>query len=198
MRIFEVEQNTPEWVQCRLGHITGSSATDLLMKETCEGYKKLIKRIVEERITGQSSESKWNGNKFTERGHEYEPIAIEDYELKTFTKVHPVGFIEMNEWVGCSPDGLISTDTMIQIKCPIFATQLDYLESQKIPGTYADQMQFEMMVSGRKYNIFYSFHPNLPAVEIKLERDEQIIKEIQNKLMIAIPQVQQLIKKYRS
>jgi len=47
-------------------------------------------------------------------------------------------------------------------------------------------MLFELMVTERKYNIFYSVHPNLPELKIKLYRDETLIKEIQDKLVIAI------------
>jgi hypothetical protein len=54
------------------------------------------------------------------------------------------------------------------------------------------------MVTERKYNIFYSAHPSLPEIKIKLYRDETLIKEIQDKLVIAINEVQDRIEQIRS
>jgi hypothetical protein len=203
---YDIQQNTPEWVVAKLGKFSASGAADLLMKNTNEGYKNLIKRIVEERITGEPIEGRWGGNKFTERGHDLEPVAIERFELSTFTKVNRVGLVEMNEWVCCSPDGLVGEDGLIQVKNPIFSTQYDYLfnadgnlaEMTIPPSNYNKQMQFELMVTERKYNIFYSVHPKLSEIKIKLYRDESLIKEIQDKLAIAINEVQKRIEQIRS
>jgi exodeoxyribonuclease (lambda-induced) len=163
------------------------------MEKKCEGYKKLIKRIVEERVTGKPSESKWAGNKYTERGHDLEPIAIEAYELETFNKVIRVGLVEMNEWCVCSPDGFIGNDTLIQVKNPIFSTQWDYLEDKQVPTDYYKQMQFELMTCERKKNIFYSYHPNLPSLMLTVERDEKIIEMIRWRLDEAIEEAKKRI-----
>jgi predicted phage-related endonuclease len=194
----EIEQNTDAWTQIKLGKFSASNCADLLMATKCEGYKKLIKRIVEERITGLPSESKWMGNKYTERGHDLEPIAIQNYEFSTFTKAHRVGFIEHDSlWYGCSPDALLGENGLLQVKNPIFATQLDYLEDQEIPTDYYKQMQFELMVCEREYDIFHSFHPALPALTLRVNRDEKMIAEIQEKLKIAVEEVNQRINKLK-
>ena len=198
---FDIEQNTDEWIKAKLGKFSASGASSLLMDSNKEGYKNLIKKIVEERITGKGIEGKWNGNKYTERGHELEPIAIENYELKTFTKVKKVGLVELKgleDWVCCSPDGLIEDNGLVQVKCPIFSTQFDYLETKKVPTDYYKQMQFELLVTERDYNIFYSFHPSLPDLEIRVERDEKMITDIKEKLTIVINEVEEKIKTIRS
>lgn len=180
---FDIKQNTDEWVAIKIGKFSASIAADLLMDKKTAGYIKLIDRIVEERITGQQTESKsFTGNGFTERGHELEPVAREDYEFRSFNDVVQVGVVELDEWVLCSPDGLINDNGLIQIKCPIFNTQKEYLKTQKVPGNYYKQMQFELFVTEREYNIFYSYHPHLPPVEIKIYRDEVVISEIENRL----------------
>jgi len=180
---FDIKQNTDEWLAIKVGKFSASIAADLLMDKNTAGYTNLINRIVEERITGQPTESKkFPGNANTERGHEYEPLAREHYEFSSFNDVVQVGVVELDEWCLCSPDGLINDDGLIQIKCPIFNTQKEYLKNHKVPTNYYKQMQFELFVTGRKYNIFYSFHNYLPAVEIRVERDEQLILEISNRL----------------
>jgi hypothetical protein len=197
MIIHDVQQNTDEWIALKLGKFSASSCADLLMKPDTKGYQGLIRRIVEERITGKPAEGGWKGNKFTERGHELEPIAIQAYELETFNKVTPIGFVERDENSGCSPDGWVGFDTSLQVKNPIFSTQLDYLQTQDIPGDYYKQMQFELWVCEREKNIFYSYHPHLPSVMLLATRDEKMIKEIETRLQIAIEDVEKQIKQIK-
>ena len=178
----DIEQNTPEWIAIKVGKFSASSADSLLMDKKTKGYQDLIEKIIEERITGLPTESKWSGNQYTERGTEYEPIAADDFELNTFIKPEIIGVVELDDWTLCSPDRLIGDTGLLQIKCPIFKTQREYLKNPKVPGNYYKQMQFELFVSERDYNIFYSYHPNLPAVEIRVERDEQMIAEIKERL----------------
>jgi len=180
---FDIQQNTDEWINLKVGKFSASTCADLLMDKKNKGYQNLINKIVEERITGMPTESKtFTGNQFTERGHELEPVAREDYEFRTFNDVTIIGVIELDEWVLCSPDGLIGDDSLYQAKCPIFNTQKEYLKSRKVPTNYYKQMQFELYVSGRKYNIFNSYHPHLPALDIVVTRDEQMIEDIRNRI----------------
>jgi len=59
-------------------------------------------------------------------------------------------------------------------------------------------MQFELFVSGREYNIFNSYHPYLPAVDIRIERDEVMIAEIARRLDEAKEEVTNEIKYLKS
>lgn len=199
MIIHKMKQNSEEWDAIRLGKFTASSCSDLLMDKKTKGYTNLINKVLEERFTGDPCESNsFSGNYYTDRGHQLEPVAINDFEMKTFMDVEQVGFIEVDSWVGCSPDGLIGDNGMLQIKCPIFATQREYLKIvkenkdlsdnellEKINKPYYKQMQFELMVADRDYNIFYSYHPKLKAVRLKITRDENLIKEIKERIVEA-------------
>ena len=46
-------------------------------------------------------------NEHTARGNELEPLARGVYELENMVTVDQVSFIEYNEFIGCSPDGLV-------------------------------------------------------------------------------------------
>ena len=195
----DIVQNSDEWFELKLGKFSASTSADLLMSKTTKGYAGLIDRIIEERMTGLPSESKtFKGNRFTEMGHEREPLAAEDYELRNFAELEVIGVIELDDWVLCSPDRLIGDNGLYQAKCPIFNTQRQYLKTQKIPGNYYKQMQFELFVSGRDYNIFNSYHPYLPAVDIRIERDEVMIAEIARRLDEAKEEVTNEIKYLKS
>jgi len=204
---FDIDQNTDEWIAEKVGKFSASSGSDLLMDKKTKGYSNLIRKITEERITGKPCENKWSGNSFTERGHELEPIANESFQMETFEDIKSVGVVDHNDWCLCSPDGLINDDGLIQIKCPIFSTQWDYLDEiekakekkyeWKPPTNYYKQMQFELFVTQRDYNYFYSWHPNLKSICVKVLRDEEMIKEIELRLKEAISEVKQNINKLK-
>ena len=153
-----------------MGKFTSSMFADLFMAKSTSGYKSAINRVVFERLTGEVPES--FSNKATDRGHELEPIAREDYELRTFNKVKLVGFVEMNEWVGASPDGLIGDDGSFQAKCPFGGTLIDYYLKDEIPSDYMYQMQGELLITCRKWVDYYCYHPKLRPILKRVYRDE--------------------------
>lgn len=170
MTIHDIPQGTPEWDAVRCGKFTASNIHKLFMGKSTKGYNDYINQIVFERLTGkkpESFESEWMKN-----GTELEPEAVASYELLTFDKVTPVGFIELDDWRGCSPDGLVGQDGMIQVKCPKWSTLIDYRLTGKIPEDYLYQMQYEMYISGRKWNDFFCYHPDLEPMLKRVEWDE--------------------------
>ena len=201
---YDIEQNTDEWFAIKVAKFSASIANDLLMTKSNKGYINLINRIVEERITGQRCENnQFKGNWATNRGHEQEPIAREDYELRTLQVVNIVGVVELNEWVLCSPDGLINDNALHQIKCPIFSTQKEYLtklQSGKNPidSGYYKQLQFELFVTQRDYNVFTSYHPNLKAIDIEVKRDNVLIQEIEDRIGEAKIEILQEIERIKN
>lgn len=200
---YDIKQNSDEWIAIKVGKFSASVCNALLMAKTTKGYIDLIDKIVEERITGKPSESKvWKGNVFTERGHELEPVNRDDYEMRTFNDVVIIGVVELDEWVLCSPDGLIGDNMVWQAKCPIFNTQKKYLKLiekhkdlsdndilKKIDGNYYKQEQFELFVTGRKQAVWTSYHPNLNAIDLIIERDLVMIAEIEQRLIEAKKEV---------
>jgi len=201
---YDIEQNTDEWFDIKIGKFSASIANDLLMDKKTKGYISLIDRIIEERITWCRCENnQFKGNWATDRGHEFEPLAREDFELRTLQVVDIVGVVELNDWVLCSPDGLIGNDLIHQIKCPIFSTQREYLSKlsegkNPITTAYNRQLQFELFVTGRDGNIFTSYHPNLKALDILVERDKDIINEIETRLYEAKKEVLEGIEKIKN
>jgi putative phage-type endonuclease len=193
MRYFDIEQNTPEWLELRKAHFTASVITDLFLKPETAGYKNCIARVLYEKKTNQLlPEEKYN-SKAMENGHLREQEARELYESMTFTKVHNGGFCEIDNWIGCSPDGLIGEDGMIQIKCPNFATIIECKKSGKMPINYLRQMQFEMWVTGRKWNDYFVYYPLIEPFIIHFERDESMILDIESKVNEAIKEVKNLL-----
>jgi len=178
---YDIIQNTPEWEEIKREKISASVCSNLLLAKTNKGYKELVKRIAYERHTGKKAYQKFQGNYYTNRGHEFEPEARHSYELETFQKVDLIGFIG-NDTCGCSPDGLINDDGLIQIKCLEWSAHLDLLETGKIDTSHLNQMQFELFISKREYNVFYAYHPGLTSFQKIIKKDPMKQSEIKTRL----------------
>ncbi|KAI0218892.1 hypothetical protein LSAT2_029439, partial [Lamellibrachia satsuma] len=59
----------------------------------------------------------------TDYGKRYEGKALEDYSQKTSTTIKQSGFHISCAipYLGCSPDGLVGTDGVVEVKCPYSA-----------------------------------------------------------------------------
>ena len=53
MKFHNIEQNSEQWDNLRLGKFTASTFGDLFMAPTTLGYKRTLARIAYERITGE-------------------------------------------------------------------------------------------------------------------------------------------------
>jgi len=181
-KIHKMEQRTPEWHEARCGKITASPISNLLQSPTSAGYDDYITDLVYERMTGKPVQG-FSGF-WTKRGQRLEEPALVDFERRNFQVVQRVGFVErVDLMAGCSPDGLIWKDGIIQVKCPKHTTLINYhLQSDSfdisrdVGWAYYCQMQFEMYITGRKYNIFWVWHPYLEPFERRLEPDKALFK----------------------
>jgi putative phage-type endonuclease len=189
----KIDQNTDEWLLLRQGKFTASSFSDLFATKTTAQYKKAIRKVVFERLTGESPES--FKNEYMQRGHELEVQAKEAYELYSFNTVQDAGFFELNEWTGASPDGLVGDDGQVEIKSPAYNTFIDYILSGKVPTEYVPQIQGQLYVTGRKWCDFIAFHPKLPLIVIRVYPDLVMIEQIKTALDIAIAEAKIMIEK---
>lgn len=195
MKIFDSPQGSDAWKKERSGHFTASTFSDLFMGKSTKGYNDAINRVVYERMSGEVVEGYQNDA--MRRGNELEPIARQAYELETFSKVKQVGFIELDEWIGVSVDGLVGERGTLEIKCPIWNTMMNYYFDDAIPKDYNFQMQGGLWILERDWSDYFPYHPKLPTMLRRVNRDEKTITEIQERLKVAIDEVNQRIEKLR-
>ena len=191
-KFHNILQNSDEWFQLRKGLFTASTFKDLFSAKTTKSYEKAIYKPVYERLTNESPES--FSSEYMERGHELEPLANDAYEMETFNSVENGGFFTLGEWIGASPDGLIGNDGLIEIKCPAYNTMINYLLTKKLPSIYKLQVHGQLYVTGREWCDFMAYHPKLKPLIIRIDRDEVIIKEIENKLLESIKLAKNILK----
>ena len=185
MRIVECEQGTPEWAIARAGRVTASRICDVMAKiKSGEAASRRNYRaeIIAEILTGMPAEQYVSAE--MQRGTEQEPFARAAYEVRKDVMVDQLGFIlhPTIERSGGSPDGLVGTDGMVEIKCPNTATHIGYILSGTIPSEYQLQMQWNMACAERSWSDFVSYDSRLPdeyqLFIVRMERDEKRIAEI--------------------
>tara|TARA_R110002126_G_scaffold98510_10_gene229363 strand:- start:1847 stop:2446 length:600 start_codon:yes stop_codon:yes gene_type:complete len=178
-----MEQGSLEWLALRAGKVTASRVSDVMAKTTTAAYQNYMADLIAERLTGQKAESFTNAA--MQWGVDKEPQARVEYEIKTGSLVEQVAFVEHPtiQMFGCSPDGYVGDDGLIEIKCPNTSTHIDYIRQDKAPTKYVNQMQCQMAVTGRKWCDFVSFDPRLPEklqlFIVRLDRDDEYISKME-------------------
>ena len=191
-----MEQRTDEWLQARCGSLGASQVADALATtKTGWGASRanLAARLVCERLTGlpQSSyvspEMQW--------GTDHEPEALALYEFETGDQVTPLAIAKhpVIERSHASPDGLVGTEGLIEVKCPNTATHIETLLGQNIPGRYVTQMQWQMACTDRQWCDFVSFDPRLSAdlrmFRRRLARDQMQIDTLERAVVVFLGEV---------
>jgi len=185
----EIIQGSDEWKALRLGKVTASRVSDVVARNKTgygAGRANYMAQLIAERLTGTAAEAYTNAA--MQHGTETEPEARAAYEFYQGLAVKEVAFVPHPkiDQAGCSPDGLVGEDGLVEIKCPNTATHLETLLGQAVPAKYETQMQFQMACTGRKFCDFVSYDPRMPEnmrLFIKrVPRDDKRIAELESEI----------------
>lgn len=198
-----IEQGSDEWFAQRIGLVTASRLNDVMATLKSGGEaatrKNYRAQIIAERLTGTKPDSFTNAA--MQWGTDNEPIARANYEVLYGVDVDQVGFILHPDikMTGASPDGLIGSDGLIEIKCPNTATHIDYLLGNVPPVEYRNQMLWQMECTGRKWCEFVSFDPRMPddmqLFVVRYMRDDEKIKELRAGVLKFLDEVNEVLAK---
>ncbi len=176
MRILRVEQGSVEWQMARLGIPTASKFDEIITPKTMKlssSASKYSHALIAERWLGLPTEGGSSG--YAQRGKLVEERARSYYELKRDVDVETVGFICRDDYrVGCSPDGLVGEDGLLEIKVPKVENHVGYLLDEYGIGYHA-QVQGQLWITGRKWVDTLSYHPDMPPALVRIARDEAFI-----------------------
>lgn len=190
------EQGSPEWFAARSGKVTASRVVDVLATiKTGESASRKNYRadLVVERLTGNKTEGFRSPS--MDWGVETEPQARAAYEARTGNFVDQIAFVDHPTIpnFGCSPDGLVGDDGLIEIKCPNTSTHIDYIEDDQPPKKYIGQMMAQMACTGRKWCDFVSFDPRLPdglqLFVVRLYKDDKYILAMEDAVTTFLKEV---------
>ena len=195
MKLYnDLVQGSPEWLAVRLGKFGGTDAQAVATNG--KGLETLCFQKVGEIITNRPSSTYTNPD--MERGNELENTARSAYEIQAGNQVVQIGYVELNEYVGVSPDGLIGDDGLVEIKCPTDANFVRFMIEKKPDTKYVWQMQHQMYVTDRKWCDFVVFNDNLDKIEImRVERDEAKIEKIRIGLEAGVERVKDILERLK-
>lgn len=177
MRRIACEQGSEEWMMARLGIPTASSFDKIVTptgKPSAQADRYLA-RLAAEWYLGQPLDEDSHGTQFMARGTDMEPEAVGFYEFDTGLDTETVGLcLTDDRRVGASPDRLVGDDGLLEIKCPSAEVQMTYVLGG-VTADYKLQLQGQLWVTGRKWVDLLCYHPTLPRVKARFERDEKFI-----------------------
>ena len=156
MKTYDMQQRSPEWLQIKKGKLGASNAQAISAQG--KGLETLILETMAEYYSTAERES--YSNEHTERGNELESQARAIYELETGLQVTEIGWAEYNDYIGCSPDGLVNDTGLVEIKCPADKGFFKYMYDGKIDSGYWWQMQMQMLVCNRAWCDYVVYNPN--------------------------------------
>ena len=181
-----LEQGTDDWLFARLGCVTASRIADVVQR-TRSGYgaarHTYMGQLISERLTGiptemfQTPAMRW--------GNEMEASAVDAYQAATGADVFRVGFLmhPVIAFSGASPDRLISSDGLLEVKCPTSPTHIEMLLTGHIPDRYILQMQWQMACAARQWCDFVSYDPRMPEPHemfiTRVARDDEKIASLE-------------------
>ena len=183
--ISDVEQGTKEWLELRLGIATCSELDTLLVNGKGEagfgaGAFTYMDTLIGERITGEAADQ-FMGNRHTERGHELEGTGRQLFEAQTGVSTQQVGII-LNHGIGYSPDSLIGSDGLCEIKTKLPKFQVGVILGNEIPKDHIAQCQGGLWVSEREWIDFVSYWPGMPLFIKRAYRDEAMIRKLSERV----------------
>jgi hypothetical protein len=196
------EQGSAQWLQQRIGKVTGSRIKDVMAylksgkgeMQTRANYRV---ELIAEILTGQAAQHfvsdamRW--------GVDQEQFARAAYEMRRDVMVDRVGFVGYPtiDRAGGSPDGLVGSDGGVEIKCPETTTHIRWMLEKQVPHEHQLQMMFYMACTGRGWWDFVSFDPRLPVkfqlFTVRLQRDEARIAEVETEVLKFLQEIDSTI-----
>lgn len=179
IEIIDCAQGSDDWARSRMGIPTASEFAAVMAKgrggadsKTRQTY---LHKLAGEILTGQPMES------FTsihmERGKLMEDEARSVYEFSTDKACQRIGFVR-NGRKGASPDSLIGTDGLVEIKTKLPHLMIETLLRGEFPPEHKAQCQGQLWVTERAWIDIAVYWPGLPIFITRATRDEAFIREL--------------------
>jgi len=197
-------QGSEEWHQARCGLITASEVklllTPTLKRADNDKSRAHLWELAAQRISNYVEPS-YVGDDML-RGHEEEFYARQLYGEK-IAPVREVGFVTNSSFgftIGCSPDGLVGDDGMIECKSRRqkyqIQTIVEHWRDGTAPADYLLQVQTAMLVTDRAWCDLISYSGGLPMIPMRIERDVKVCEAILEACAAAETKISEIINDY--
>lgn len=157
--------------------------------------RKYLYRLAGEIITGEPAET--FSNIHTERGHEMEPEARSLYAVLNDAPLTRVGFIRSGN-KGCSPDSLIGTNGILEIKTGLPHILIEAMFRDDCPPEHVAQCQGNLWVAQREWIDLCVYWPKMPLVCHRVHRDEAYIDKLARAVDLFNEELAQVVERIRA
>jgi len=199
--IIKKYNSEDEWMEGRMGKVTGTRLKDLISKRGT-AHKKGFYEIIAEKVAIPAS-----GENVMDRGHRLETDAIAIFEEKTGKKVNTDLVIwarEDNTDIAISPDGYIAGEKITEaceVKCLNSASHIEAYLNQEIPSEYEYQKIQYFVVNNELEILYFIFYdPRMPKDFFYLTVTRESIKneineclEVEIKTLREISEIEKLL-----
>ncbi len=200
MKEIQVEQGSVEWLAARLGMPTASNFEKILTPggKLSASSRKYAFYLAAEKILNRQLDS-IDHLEWVQHGKQFEETAASNYAFVQDVEIRRCGLITTdNGLVGASPDRLIvGANGGLEVKCPAPQTMLGYIVDG-FGDAYKCQVQGQMWVAELDYVDRYAWHPELPPVLQRTERDEPFIKLLSDAITQFCDDLAEIIRKARA
>lgn len=184
--IHRCEQGSEEWRALRLGLPTASNFQKLMAdSKEKKGRRTYLLQLLGEQMTGESMET--YSNEHMEHGKEIEPELRARYAFEHGADIDLVGFIrDISLNAGCSPDGLIGDDGMVECKRALPHLLIEAIVADEVPSKYVAQCQGNLWIARRRWiDLVMGYIPQpaegaprraMPLFVKRVHRDEEYIR----------------------
>lgn len=193
---IDVQQNTDEWLNLRVGKMTSSMFKIIMAHEGKDFGKPALKyaeEIAYEIITGKKYEKDNYTNEHMQRGHEYEDEARKAYEYESFNDVTNGGFFD-HGWYGDSPDGLIGDNGCLEIKVVVENVQRKNIKRGTVDPAYKWQVVGHILASGAEFCDFFTYCPDIEGEDSKFCYRFRKDQELEDRLLKRMYEFKDVIK----
>lgn len=197
MQIHDVDQNSDEWYSLRCGVPTASEFSNIITSAGApsKSLRPYAAQLAADAFAGMPLE-RWQGNQWTDRGHELEDRARAAYELAHGVDAVRVGFVT-NYGAGASPDSLVGDAGACEIKClspKHHVLALAYVRKHgRCPTDYVAQCHGQILICERQWVDLWFWHPELPSVAVRVERDDEFQASLRKQIQAVIAERDQFM-----
>lgn len=206
-----IVQGTHAWFMVRCGKVTASEVANALAIAkigknkggSTEGRKTYMASIIAELLTGEPDMEGYATSSMN-RGTNEEPRARAAYEIANDVDVDTVGFVlhPTIERAGSSPDGLVCTDGMLEIKNPKTKNHIAYMLTGELPEEYEPQVMFSLACTEREWCDFLSYDARMPkGLRVfckRIYRNEPRIAEINSGVLQFLDEADEIIRQLKA
>lgn len=169
--VLDAPQRSPEWRQSRTGVATASRAVDILGRLKTglpnQAQQDYYTQLIVEILTGEPQDDIWQ-TVHQKRGIDCEQFAIRDVASLTGWDIDRPGFLMMRDCAaGCSPDGMVGTDTVVEVKVLKSTNHVKLIRDAgglrgNVPAAYLPQARHLLWVTGADALEFAAWDDRFP------------------------------------